>query len=222
LNTQYSTAGLCGINEACELMGLDILTEDGQAFVRILLDTVNKVNDEYAKKYKAPHNCEQTPSENSAIKMATKDRLLGYNTKYELYSNQFIPLTTKANMLDRVRLQGLFDGYMSGGAICHVNVETQISDWHRIADMIRMCAKMGVVYWAINYNLQRCEDGHMTVGKGETCSICGKPITDNFTRPVGFLTPVKNWHYVRRELEYPKRQFYSEGDIHSEHNLLSV
>jgi ribonucleoside-triphosphate reductase len=65
---------------------------------------------------------------------------------------------------------------------------------------------MGVVYWAVNYTLNKCENGHMTVGSGvSVCPICGKPITDTFTRVVGFLTNTKNWHKVRREEDFPKR-----------------
>lgn len=55
--------------------------------------------------------------------MANKDRVLGYQNEYELYSNQFIPLTVNADLLDRIKLQGMFDGKMSGGAICHLNIE---------------------------------------------------------------------------------------------------
>lgn len=147
-------------------------------------------------------------AENSAIKLAQKDILLGYQDKYNLYSNQFIPLTTNADMLDRIKLQGMFDSDFSGGAICHINVEQKIGDEQIIEDLIIECAKRGIVYWAINYNLQRCENGHMTIGKNENCPVCNGLITDNFTRVVGFLTNTKNWHKVRREEDYEYRQFY--------------
>jgi len=130
-------------------------------------------------------------AENSAIKLAQKDILLGYQDKYNLYSNQFIPLTTNADMLDRIKLQGMFDSDFSGGAICHINVEQKIGDEQIIEDLIIECAKRGIVYWAINYNLQRCENGHMTIGKNENCPVCNGLITDNFTRVVGFLTNTK-------------------------------
>ncbi len=52
-------------------------------------------------------------------------------------------------------------------------------------DLIRTCAKKGVIYFAINYNLQCCEDFHMNVGKEEHCEVCGKEIVENFTRVVG-------------------------------------
>jgi len=208
LKHQYSTIGVLGFSETCKLMGLNILTEEGQQFVEKILDTVNTINDEIGKKYKYPTNCEQVPAENSAIKLAQKDKLLGYQNEYELYSNQFIPLMTEANILDRIKLQGRFDKKMSGGAIVHLNVETQIENPELMEDLIRTSIKQGVVYQAINYNLQHCENEHLSVGKNENCPICGKPITDNFTRVVGFLTNTKNWHKIRREIDYPNRQFY--------------
>lgn len=69
------------------------------------------------------------------------------------------------------------------------------------------------VQWAINYNLQRCENGHMSVGRGDKCQICGGKITDNFTRVVGFLTNTKNWHKVRRTDDYPNRIFYDKEAV---------
>ena len=208
LQKQYATTGLNGINEAVEILGYDILTHEGQRIVSKLLQTVNEINDMYDEEMKYAHNCEQTPSESSAIKAAAKDHFLGINTQYDLYSNQFIPLITDADMLDRIQLQGLFDSQFSGGAIAHLNVEDRITDVDQLVDLINLTVKMGVVYHAINYMLQKCENGHMTVGKRDKCPVCNSKITDNYTRIVGFLVNTKNAHKVRRELDIPNRQFY--------------
>lgn len=208
LNTQYSTTGVLGITEACEILGFDILTENGQDLVCKILDSINHLNDVASKQYKAPHNMEAVPGENSSVKIASKDRLLGYNKKYELYSNQFINLTTNADMLDRIKLQGLFDSKMSGGAILHINVETSITDSKLIEDLIRTTISMGVIYHAINYNLQQCENGHMSVGNRDSCLICNGKIIAQYSRVVGFLTNIKNWNKVRREYDYPNRVWY--------------
>jgi ribonucleoside-triphosphate reductase (formate) len=213
LSKQYSTTGINGLNEALEILGLDVLNQDGQEFTIDIMNTINDLNNKFQKLYDAPHNCEQIPAENVSIKMASKDRLLKYQNEYNLYSNQFIPLTTNADMLDRIKLQGMFDKHFSGGSICHLNVDTRIDDEKQIEDLIITCAKMGVIYWAINYNIQRCVNSHMTVGKGDKCLICGDEITDNFTRVVGFLTNTKNWHKVRREEDYPNRQFYKGNNV---------
>ena len=210
MQKQYATTGLNGINEAIQFLGENILTEKGQEICAKILKTVNTINDKADKKYKYAHNCEQTPSENSSIKLAQKDKLMKLQNTTELYSNQFIPLITEADMLDRIKLQGLFDSQFSGGAIAHINIENQITNVDSLVDLINSTVKKGVVYHAVNYNLQKCENGHMSVGKNNMCPICGKTITDNYTRAVGFLVNTKNLHKIRREFDYPNRQFYKE------------
>ena len=116
-------------------------------------------------------------------------------------------------MFERIKLQGMFDSDFSGGSIMHINCDTQIQDYHDIMKLIEVAVKKGVVYHAINYNLQKCEDGHMSVGKNETCPVCGKSITDNYIRVVGFIVNVKNFHKVRREEDYAHRQFYGNNDF---------
>lgn len=211
LKKQYSTLGITGLNEAVEILGEDILEEGGQALVTDALRVVNATNDEMKQQLGYRHNCEQVPAETASIKLASKDKLLGFacGQNYPYYSNQFIPLTTKADMLDRIRLQGMFDKDFSGGAICHLNVGEQITNPEKIATLVRTSIKQGVVYFAINYQLNRCALGHMSVGQHTLCPVCGHAeITDTFTRVVGFLTNTKNWHQVRREHDWPNRQFY--------------
>ena len=211
LDKQYSTVGVNGMNECVEIMGEDILKEGGQKLVVDIMKVINRENDKYQNEYEAPHNCEQVPGENMANKVAVKDRLLGYQDRYEIYSNQFIPLTTKADMLDRIKLQGLFDEHFSGGASCHINIETKIEDPEVMVEMIKVAAKMGVIFYSFNMNIQECGEGHFLAGKRESCGVCGSPIINDFTRVVGFLVNVKNWSRTRRELDYPNRQWYRVG-----------
>lgn len=209
LTKQYSTVGVNGLYEAVEIMGYDILTKEGQDFTIRVLDTINDTNNAIQKKYNAPHNVEQIPAENVAVKLAEKDKLLKYNNgEYDLYSNQFIPLVNQADLLDRIELQGLFDSHFSGGAIAHLNIEQRIEDTTVIANLIRAAASKGVVYFAINFILVECEEGHMSVGHNLTaCPICGGEIVGEYTRVVGFLTPIRTWHKVRREVDFPNRKF---------------
>lgn len=211
LNRQYSTFGVVGINEVVQLLGKDILTEDGQETVLKILNTINKWIDRAEAQYKAPHNVEQVPAETSAIKLASKDKMLGIDIGVPLYSNQFIPLIVKADMLDRLKLQGLFDSHLSGGAIAHINVGEQIKNPKVMVSLMEYAAKCGVVYWAINYLLNCCEEKHMWVGTS-ICPKCGKPVHSQLTRVVGFLTNVKSWHSVRRQYDFPQRQFYNDVD----------
>lgn len=214
LSKQYSTVGVNGFNECIELLGESILEEKGQQLAIKILTCINDVNDKLQKHYNAPHNCEQVPAENMGIKMADKDRLLGYQDTYEIYSNQFIPLTVNADLLDRIKIQGLLDGYFSGGAVLHINVDMQIEDHMSIFDLLTEAAKKGVVYCSVNYVLAECENGHMSVSKTDVCSICGGRIVNHYTRVVGFITNVKNWHQKRRTNDFPYRQFYKGVEVH--------
>ena len=212
LSKQYSTTGVNGFYECLDILGHNILTEDGQAYAIHLLQLVNDVVDECQNKYHAPFNLEQIPGENVSVKFTRKDKYLGYDLGLDLYSNQFVPLTSDVSMLDRILIQGKLDRFMSGGSVLHLNVAETLENPKDFVDLVKFCAKSGVVYFAINYLLNKCENGHMTVGLHKVCPKCGAEIVGKYTRVVGFLTEVSNWHKVRREQDFPNRRFYNTVD----------
>ena len=209
LGHQYSTCGFTGLHEALEILGYDIRNEEGLSFAKEILGTINAVNDKMSAKWKAPHNMEQVPGETSSVKLARKDRIMGLNKDYELYSNQFIPLCLEGvDILDRIYLQGQLDPACTGGAICHLNVGEPIEDIGSMNAIAYQACSDGVVYFAVNYALNRCSSGHITAGRdASSCPICGSEITDTFTRVVGFLTNTKHWNKTRREVDWPNRVF---------------
>ena len=111
--------------------------------------------------------------------------------------------------MDRIRIQGKLDDKFTGGSILHLNVENEVSV-ESIIKLINLCAKQNVRYFAINYNIQICENEHVSVGKKDNCSICGGKISRNLTRIVGFLVDTKLFNKTRREIDYPNRKFYTE------------
>lgn len=210
INRQFSTCGFTGLYEALRILGHDLREEDGLDAAETVLSRINETNAELTKRYGAPHNMEQVPAESSAVKLAAKDSVTGGNPEgFPLYSNQFLPLWAEGcDLLDRIRVQGRLDGHCTGGAICHLNVAERLGDPAVMEALIRHAAAEGVVYFAINYAINRCEAGHMSVGHNlDACPVCDRPITDTFTRVVGFLTNTKNWNAARREHDWPERNF---------------
>ena len=209
LSRQYSTCGFTGLHEAMSILGFDMLTEEGLQAAEDTLTVINETNAKLSKLLGTPHNMEQVPAESSAVKLAKKDALLGLNPEgIPLYSNQFLPLWEEgADLLDRIRVQGRLDGHCTGGAICHLNVATEITDPAVMEALIHHAAASGAVYFAVNYQINRCAQGHMTVGRDDACPVCGAPVIDTFTRVVGFLTNTKHWNKTRREHDWPERKF---------------
>lgn len=125
-------------------------------------------------------------------------------TDLPLYGNQFIPLGIKTTMQERIRIASLFDGFCNGGSILHVNVEAPFDSKEKAWDMLNYIADQGVTYFAFNTKIQACENNHGFFGK--VCPICGKPVYTEYSRIVGFYTPVKTYS-KERKAEFKMRKW---------------
>ena len=199
LGKQFSTVGFIGLYEACEIMGYDNTSDEGVKFGLHILDVINTINDEIAHKYKIPVNLEGIPGENTCVKLAVKDKVLGFNNQYKMYSNQFIPLSKRCNIFDRVKLSGAYDSQCSGGSIMHITIDSKVSK-ETMKDFVISTLGAGVKYFAFNYKINQCKDcSHIFVGEHEACPECGSKELEKFTRVVGFLTKISQWSQTRQE-----------------------
>jgi len=217
LNRQYSTVGFVGGYEYVVNKGLDIKTEEGIVCLRDVLQKIEghiKTWQEAEQEEGNIYNVEQIPAESMAVRLAELDKLLGYNKRWKLYSNQYIPLVEDASIYDRFRIQGAIDAHTSGGAILHLNVDDEKplspKQFRRIMEHAR---KSGTVYFAVNYAYSECANSHYSVGKHDVCKVCNSEIVAQYTRVVGFLTPVRSWNKVRRDYEYENRVFYDNKNV---------
>lgn len=217
LNTQYSTTGVVGIYEALQVLGYDIKTDEGMAIAEDILSFIQKVTDEVAEELNAPCNVEQIPAENVAVKLAKKDRLLGYNTQFDIYSNQYVPLKDMScDMFTRIKLVARLDKYMSGGSILHININEETVDTDTLVELAKSMYKQGVVYFAFNKLLAECKkcnkvfttDKETFDANNVTCPACGSKDTECALRIVGFIRKFSSWSSERQE-EGKQRKFYN-------------
>ncbi len=208
LAKQFSTVGFIGVNECCQILGMDIKTEEGSNFIINVLNRIKDLNNAISKKEKNMiFNIEQIPGESTAYELLKKDKLLFKNLNFDMYSNQYVPLWDTVNIFDRIKLAGKVDKLCSGGAILHINISESLLP-EQMKKLIEIVAKNNVLYFAINMNLAKCNTcGQIFVGKIDK-SLCHNSSVSNFMRVVGFITPVNNWN-VNRRAEYHKRQFYN-------------
>lgn len=70
--------------------------------------------------------------------------------------------------------------------------------------MVNYIADQNLTYFAFNTKIQACKYNHAFFGK--VCPICGGPVATEYTRIVGFYTPIKTWSAPRQE-EYTMREW---------------
>ena len=145
--------------------------------------------------------------ETAANKMLQADVLLYPETVIDdlpLYGNQFIPLGIKTTIQERVRIASTFDSYCNGGSIAHINIESPFDTFEKAWKLTEWIADQGLTYFAFNIKIQACKYNHAFFG--DICPECGGPVETEYTRIVGFYTPIKTWSKQRKE-EYAMREW---------------
>lgn len=219
----YNTIGFIGIYETMKKFGYTKVDELGDTyytdkasnFGKKIFETMRKTADDFIKEYHCDYqiNTEQIPGETAAAKLMQKDKFFYPNANiYDLplYGNQFIPLGIKTTGQERVRIASEFDGYCSGGSILHYNIDAPFDSFEKAWKMTNYIADQGVTYFAFNTKIQACKNNHAFYGT--KCPVCGEPVDTEFTRIVGFYTPVKTYS-KERKAEFEMRKW---GDINAE------
>ena len=220
IKTQYNTIGVMGIYETMkhfgyvkvDELGNSYYTEEADLFGKKIFEVITREKEQFIldKDYKV--SIEQIPGESAAVKMQKADELLYPESvvkELPLYGNQFIPLGIKTTLKERIRIASLFDSYCNGGSICHINIDSPFNNFDQAWDMMNYIAQQKLTYFAFNTKIQACEHNHAFYGT--VCPVCGGPVSTEYSRIVGFYTPIKTWSKERKE-EYQKREWESVNE----------
>ena len=213
----YNTIGFIGIYETMKRFGYirtdefgnTFYTHDAFVFGEKIFKTMRSVADDFIQREKCNYmiNTEQIPGESAAAKLMKKDKFFYPEAKiYDLplYGNQFIPLGIQTTLQERIKIAAKFDSYCNGGSILHANIDAPFDSFDKCLKMVNYISEQGVTYFAFNTKIQACEENHAFYGT--TCPVCGKPIATEYTRIVGFYTPIKSWSKERTK-EYGMRKW---------------
>ena len=219
----YNTIGFIGIYETMKKFGCTktdelgnvYYTDEAATFGKQIFETMRRVADKFIKDYNCDYmiNTEQIPGESAAAKLMAKDKFFYPDADiYDLplYGNQFIPLGINTTLNERIRIQAMFDSFCNGGSILHANIDAPFDSYEKAKKMTEYVADAGVTYFAWNTKIQACENNHAFYGT--TCPVCGKPIATEYTRVVGFYTPVNTWSKPRRK-EYTMRKWENSSKL---------
>lgn len=211
----YNTIGVIGIYETMksfgyveyDQLGNAYYTKEADAFGEKIFNIIHKVRTDFMENVDYKINVEQIPGETAAVKMQKADKMLYGEAVIDdlpLYGNQFIPLGIKTTLQERIRIASLFDSYCSGGSIAHINIDAPFTNFDQAWKMTNYIADQGLTYFAFNVKIQACEKNHGFYG--DICPICGGPVVTEYTRIVGFFTPIATWSKERTE-EFKLREW---------------
>ena len=211
----YSTHGFIGVFETMKTFGYTktdkfgniYYTPEADEFGKKIFEVLHRVKDEFTKDKNYMMNCEQIPGETAAVKFLKADTLLYPDRAIQdlpLYGNQFIPLGIKTTLKERIRIASLFDSFCNGGSIAHINIDVPFNSFEQAKKMVEYIADQGLTYFAFNTKIQACKNNHGFYGA--ICPICGEPVETEYSRIVGFYTPIKTWSRERKQ-EYKLREW---------------
>ena len=212
MDKQYCTMGILGLYEVIEAFGYTqkdefgyvSYTDEGVAFASKIFEVLNSVKDNFTDEYS--FNIESVPAERAAVILCQKDNALyDMNDKF-IYSNQWIPLSAKCTIQEKLRLCSILDEKCSGGSIAHINLESNFPSTDAAWDMLNKIALSGVIYFAFNTRINECKNHHGFVGT-DHCPVCGEPVFDTYQRIVGYLVPSRAYSKDRFR-EFTTRQWY--------------
>ena len=217
MDKQYCTIGILGLFEVIEAFGYTTkdefgniyYTDDGIRFASEIFAVLNDVKDNFTKDYS--FNIESVPAERAAVILCQKDnKLFDLDDKF-IYSNQWIPLSAKCTIQEKLRLSAILDAKCSGGSIAHINLESNFPNTETAWIILNQIALKDVIYFAFNTRINECKNHHGFVGQ-DHCPVCGEPVNDTYQRIVGYLVPTRSYSKDRFR-EFNTRKWYEYAEM---------
>ncbi|MEG1993756.1 MAG: ribonucleoside triphosphate reductase [Oscillospiraceae bacterium] len=212
----FNTIGLIGMNEAClNLLGkdFDITSPEGQAFANETLDFMRDVITVYQEETGHVYNLEATPAEGTSYSLAQLDKkkypdiiTAGKDNFYYTNSTQ-LPVGFTDDIFETLDLQDSLQSKYTGGTVLHLYLGERIKDIEVAKAIIKKTfTNYKLPYISLTPTFSVCDEHGYLDGEQYSCPICGKE-TEVWSRVVGYLRPVKNFHKGKKE-EYKERLKY--------------
>lgn len=217
MSKQYCTIGILGLYEAIEEFGYTTTdefgyvsyTDAGIEFASKIFEVLNNVKDTFTDEYS--FNIESVPAERAAVILCQKDNIIYDRKEKDIYSNQWIPLSVKCTIQEKLRLSSILDAKCSGGSISHINLSANFPNTDSAWEMLNRIAISGVIYFAFNTRINECKNHHGFVGSNH-CPNCGEPVFDTYQRIVGYLVPSRAYSKDRFK-EFTTRRWYEYAEM---------
>lgn len=160
------------------------------------------------------YNLEATPAEGTTYRFAKEDRkrfpgILQAGTPANPYytNSSQLPVNFTDDPFEALERQDDLQRKYTGGTVLHLYLGEQISDVEVAKSLIRKAfTNYQLPYISLTPTFSVCPEHGYLNGEVYSCPECGHD-TEVWSRVVGYLRPVQNFHRGKRE-EYKERKKY--------------
>jgi ribonucleoside-triphosphate reductase len=213
----FSTIGLVGMNEALlNFLGENIASKRGIKFALEVLDFMRDRLIKYQEETGNLYNLEQTPAESTGYRLALKDKqkypdIITAGTKdapYYTNSTQ-LPVNYTDDIFEAFKLQDELTCKYTGGSVMHIFLGERLPNGEAVKALVkRVFEKFKLPYITITPTFSICPVHGYIAGEHFECPLCTvKQPCEVYSRVVGYLRPVQQWNYGKRQ-EFKERKEY--------------
>jgi len=211
----FSTIGIMGMNESLmNFLEEDITTPKGKKFAIEVLDFMREKMIKFQEETGNLYNLEATPGEGTSYRQAKSDKekypdIVTAGTKevpYYTNSSQ-LPVGFTDDIFGALDLQNDLQTKYTGGTVLHVFLGEKISDPNAAKNLVKkIFENYSLPYITLTPTFSICPTHGYVAGEHFECPQCTiKQPCEVYSRVVGYIRPVQQWHKGKRA-EYEERK----------------
>jgi len=213
----FSTIGLVGMNESLlNFIGEDIGSQRGKKFAIEVLDFMRERLIKYQQETDHLYNLEATPAEGTSYRQARADRernldIITAGTKevpYYTNSSQ-LPVNYTDDIFKTLKLQDELQCKYTGGTVEHIFLGEKIDDPQMAKNLVKkIFEKFHLPYITLTPTFSICPHHGYLSGEHFECPKCIiKQPCEVYSRVVGYLRPVQQWHRGKKQEFKERKEF---------------
>ncbi len=212
----FATIGLIGMNEALlNFLGETTATTKGRKFAADVLDFMREKLVQYQNETGNLYNLEATPAEGVSYRLPHLDRekypdIITAGKKEPYYTNStHLPVNYTDDLFEALELQDNLQTKYTGGTVLHLFLGEKINDVESVKSLIKTTfQKFHLPYITLTPTFSICPTHGYIAGEHFECPQCTiKQPCEVYSRVVGYLRPVQQWHVSKQE-EFRQRKEY--------------
>ena len=212
----FSTIGLIGMNEALlNFIGKSIASKKEMRFAIEVLDFMRDKLVKYQTETGNLYNLEATPAEGTSYRLALKDKekypdIVTAGKKEPYYTNSTqLPVNYTDDIFEALKLQDEIQCKYTGGTVLHLFLGERVSDIQTVKNLIKkVFENFRLPYITLTPTFSICPSHGYLSGEHFYCPQCAiKQPCEVYSRVVGYLRPVQQWHLGKQEEFRQRKEF---------------